>query len=210
MLYVITHDATGHIEIAKAALAAGVKLIQFRSKKLSTREQFAVASQIKKLTDEYQALFIVNDRLDLALAVKASGVHLGENDLPIKEARKLAGRNFLIGASAATLSAAQKAVQEGADYLGVGPVYVTATKPDAGKPIGLANLKLICQAVSVPIFAIGGINLQNVNEVLAAGAAGVATVSEALPLIAAYKKGSMPSGNFKFKQFNLTKVGRQL
>lgn len=192
MLYVITDDTIGHLETATTALAAGVKLLQFRSKKLSPREQFAVASHLKELAAAHQAVFIVNDRLDLALAVKADGVHLGENDLPVEEARKLAPVNFLVGASASSLNAAQKAVAAGADYLGVGPVFSTATKPDAGEPIGLNNLRLICEAVKLPVFAIGGINQENAASVLAAGADGIATVSAASVLIkslAPEKKG---------------------
>jgi len=194
LLYVITDDTVGHLETAKTVLAAGVKLLQFRSKKLSLRQQFAVASRLKELAAAYQAVFIINDRLDLALAVKADGVHLGENDLPVKAARKLVPPDFLIGASAASLSSAQEAVAAGADYLGVGPVFPTATKPDAGKPIGLKNLSLICKSVSIPVFAIGGINAENASSVLAAGADGIATVSAASVLIkslAHYRKGEV-------------------
>lgn len=182
MLYVITDDATSHVETAKKALTAGVRLIQFRSKKLSLREQLKIVCQLKELTEAYQAFLIVNDRLDLALAANADGVHLGETDLPVKEARKLAPKSFLIGASAGSISAAQKAQQEGADYLGVGPVFKTPTKPDAGQPLGLSQLSFICHSVQIPVFAIGGINKDNVSQVMATGVTGIAAVSAALAL----------------------------
>ncbi|MDD1725113.1 MAG: thiamine phosphate synthase, partial [Methanospirillum sp.] len=121
--------------------------------------------------------FIVNDRLDIALASGADGVHLGQDDLPLKEARKIVPRSFIIGVSVGTVGEAERAEKEGADYLGVGPVYQTGTKTDAGPVVGLSLLRLIRSRTSLPLVAIGGITYERVPEVIASGADGVAVIS---------------------------------
>ena len=180
-LYIITDESLvpglSHVMIATDALSGGATVIQLRDKDKSGGELYAIAKEIKTLCSEYDALFIVNDRLDIALAAGADGVHLGQDDLPLLAARSLAPRPFIIGISAGTVEEAIRAEQEGADYIGVGPVYPTGTKPDAGPPVGLSLIREISQAVTVPVVGIGGINLSNTGAVIEAGADGVAVIS---------------------------------
>jgi len=166
-----------HLEVAQAAIDAGARLIQFREKEMSTREMVETARQLRKLTRESGATLIVNDRLDVALAVDADGIHVGQDDLPAQIAREFLGAGKIIGVSASTLDEALRAVQDGADYLGVGPVFATGSKADAGVPIGLEGLAAIKRHVSIPIVAIGGITHGNLADVIAAGADGVAVIS---------------------------------
>ena len=180
-LYVIT-DARlsrgrSHLEVLRAAISGGATAIQLRDKELSTRELVSEGQRLRSLTREMGALLIINDRIDVALAVEADGVHVGQDDMPAALARKLIGPGRILGVSAGTVAEAQMARADGADYLGVGSVYPTHTKPDAGKPIGLAGLALIAAAVSIPVVGIGGINQDNVAGIIAAGAQGVAIVS---------------------------------
>ncbi len=180
-LYIITDEilapGCSHIQIAKESLSGGAKIIQLREKRRSGRELYAIAQEIRSLCSQYNARFIVNDRLDIALASGADGVHLGQDDLPLSAARRLAPRPFLIGVSVGTVEEAVLAEREGADYLGVGPVYPTGTKPDAGPPVGPELIRIIRAAVTIPIVAIGGITLSNAGDVLAAGADGIAVIS---------------------------------
>lgn len=180
-LYIITDEilapGCSHIQIAKESLSGGAKIIQLREKRRSGRELYAIAQEIRSLCSQYNARFIVNDRLDIALASGADGVHLGQDDLPLSAARRLAPRPFLIGVSVGTVEEAIRAEREGADYLGVGPVYPTGTKPDAGPPVGPELIRIIRAAVTIPIVAIGGITLSNAGDVLAAGADGIAVIS---------------------------------
>lgn len=177
-LYVITEPALRDpVESVRQVLEGGVRLVQLRAKHATARELVQMGQAIRTLTRQYGALFIVNDRLDIALAVEADGVHLGQDDLPVPLARKLAGAAFIIGVSAETLEEAQRAEAEGADYLGVGPMFATTTKPDAGTPVGPERLRLIKQAVAIPVYGIGGITLQNAPLVMQAGADGICVIS---------------------------------
>lgn len=180
-LYIITDETLvpglSHVRIAAEALSGGATVIQLRDKDKSGGELYAIAREMKALCSEHNALFIVNDRLDIALAADADGVHLGQEDLPLPAARSLAPRPFIIGISAGTVEEAILAEQQGADYIGVGPVYPTGTKPDAGPPVGLSLIRDIADAVTVPVVGIGGINLSNAGAVIQAGADGVAVIS---------------------------------
>ncbi len=175
-VYFITSSEFGrsHEELAEMVLRAGVGVVQFREKGMSAKQMFEIAKRLRKLTEEYGATFIVNDRVDLALAVDADGVHVGQEDLPAEVVREIF--DGIVGVSAHTVEEAKKA-ERYADYLGVGPVFATKTKRDAKEPIGLEGLRRIVEAVSVPVVAIGGINRDNVLEVLKTGVSGVAVIS---------------------------------
>jgi len=180
-LYIITDrrisHGKSHLEVAESALAGGATVIQFRDKEMKDSEVIDVCRKIHKLTREKGIPFIVNDRVEVAKAVDAEGVHLGQEDAPLNFARKVLGKEKIIGISVETVEQAIKAVEGGADYLGIGPIYPTATKPDAGKVLGIARLKEIRESVNIPIVAIGGINENNLEEVLRAGADGIAVIS---------------------------------
>lgn len=179
-IYLVTDEACLHgrplLECVEEALAAGVTLVQYRAKAADGGVLYAEACKLKELCDKYGVPLIINDRLDIALAVGAAGVHLGQDDLPCAVARKLLGEDFIIGVSAHNPAEAVKAVSEGADYLGCGAVFGTATKHDVAK-LGLENLRAIRKAVAVPMVGIGGITADNYAEVLATGADGAAIVS---------------------------------
>ncbi len=159
----------------KAAIKAGVKLIQYREKEASTKEMLKEAVKIKELC-KGKAIFLINDRIDIALAVDADGVHLGHKDMPYETARKLLG-NKIIGLSTHKLKAAIESEQLGADYIGVGPIFETKTKADAGPAVGLKLIEDVKKAVTIPFVAIGGINLDNVGDVVKAGATSAAVIS---------------------------------
>jgi len=165
----------GNTSDVKNALLAKVKFVQYRVKHLSTKEMYQEALQLKKICRK--AVFLVNDRLDIALAVNADGVHLGQDDLSYQVARKLLGEKKIIGITVHSVKEAKEAQRLGADYLGVSPIFATSTKQDAGKPTGTALLKKIREEVSIPIVAIGGINLSNAVEVIRAGADGLCAIS---------------------------------
>jgi len=182
-LYVIT-DARpdlgrGHLEVAEAALEAGADAVQLRAKDVGGREMYELAVGLKELLGRRGSgtLFLVNDRVDVALAAGADGVHLGWDDLPPAQARLLLGEEKVLGVSASSTAEALAALEAGADYLGAGPVYPTGTKADAGEPIGLEGLREITGRVDIPVVAIGGITVDRVREVLEAGASGVAVIS---------------------------------
>lgn len=179
-IYLVTDEACLHgrplLECVEEALAAGVTLVQYRAKAADGGVLYAEACKLKELCDKYGVPLIINDRLDIALAVGAAGVHLGQDDLSCAVARKLLGEDFIIGVSAHNPAEAVKAVSEGADYLGCGAVFGTATKHDVAK-LGLENLRAIRKAVAVPMVGIGGITADNYAEVLATGADGAAIVS---------------------------------
>jgi len=181
LLYVISSSeslrGSTHEAVVEKALSGGATAIQLRDKHLTTRELIKVGDNIRKLTRQYDALFLVNDRLDIALAVEADGVHLGQEDMPLWSCRELVGPDFIIGISARTVEQAREAEKGGADYLGSGPVYATSTKEDSGPVLGLQGLAEICHAVSLPVLGIGGIEAPQSGKVLQAGAAGVAVVS---------------------------------
>ena len=164
------------LETVTLALSAGAPAIQLRNKGESPRERVELGHALREATRKAGALLFVNDRLDLALAVEADGVHLGPDDLPVAAVRRVAPPGFLIGRSADDPQVARRAVEDGADYIGCGTVYPTATKPDAGEVVGLAGLRRVVQAVDAPVVAIGGITVDRAPEVAATGAAGVAVV----------------------------------
>jgi thiamine-phosphate pyrophosphorylase len=180
-LYVITDEAIGngrsHAEIARRACAGGADAIQLRDKACGTRDLCRIGREIREITKAAGALFIVNDRLNVALACGADGVHLGQGDLRMDVARQRAPRPFVIGLSVRNVEEALAAVEAGADYVAVSPVFATASKDDAGPGCGLFGLREIRAAVSVPVVAIGGISRDNVAEVITGGADGVAVIS---------------------------------
>lgn len=166
-----------HVGLAERALAGGADTIQFRQKSGETREMIRVAEEIRALCAKSGATFIVNDRVDVALASGAHGVHLGQEDFPIPLARKLLGKEAIIGGSAGTLEEVRRCLEEGADYIGVGPVYPTTSKEDAGPACGLAFLEEIIKAIPLPVIAIGGLTADNALPVLRAGVFGIAVIS---------------------------------
>ena len=166
-----------HVELAEMAIAGGADTIQFRHKEDSTREMIEIAAQMKRLCADKDVMFIVNDRLDIAMATQADGVHLGQDDFPIPVARELLGKNRIIGGSAATIEEARKCLADGADYVGFGPVYPTGSKDDAGPVSGIETLRKIVEAMPIPIIAIGGVDEKNAYDVMRAGAHGIAVIS---------------------------------
>ena len=166
-----------HSDLARLALRGGADTIQFRQKTGSTREMIRIAAQMKQLCSDYDVPLIVNDRVDVAIAAEADGVHLGQDDFPIPLARELLGQEKIIGASASDINEGRKCLEEGADYIGFGPIYPTTSKDDAGAVKGVETLTQIAEAVSAPIIAIGGISSNHVSEILQAGAHGIAVIS---------------------------------
>jgi thiamine-phosphate pyrophosphorylase len=166
-----------HAELTRLAIAGGADTIQLRQKEGATRTMIETALQMKRLCEEAGVIFIVNDRIDVAIAAKADGVHLGQNDFPIPLARELLGEKSIIGGSAATLEEARICLAEGADYVGFGPVYPTTSKDDAGPVSGLGLLKEVVRSIPLPIIAIGGVDSRNTPDVIKAGARGIAVIS---------------------------------
>ena len=165
------------VEVVAAAVSGGVTCVQLREKHCSTREFLEEARRVRELLVGTGVPLIINDRLDVALAVAADGVHLGQNDMHISDARRLVGERLVIGISAESVADAIRAEAEGADYIGVSPVFTTPTKMDTAPPLGLEGLREIRRAVSLPLVAIGSIRHDNAAEVLRAGADGLAVVS---------------------------------
>jgi len=163
--------------VLQQALDGGVKGIQLREKDLVGRELFFLAEAARKLTQRYHALLLINDRIDIALAVDADGVHLSTASIPIESARALLGRQQLLGASTHSLEEAQEAERNGADFVVFGPVYFTPSKASYGSPQGLAALKKVVEKLSLPIYAIGGIKLENIADTRRTGVRGVALIS---------------------------------
>ena len=178
-LYLLT-DRTisrlSHVQLVRIALSAGVRTIQFREKNMPRKQLYKEVVPIQKLVKKYRATFIINDHVDIAKAVDADGVHLGQEDMPVEEARKVLGKRKVIGISTHSLSQAVRAEKSGADYIGFGPVFQTSTKK-AGRPKGIDGLRKIRKRIHIPIVAIGGITWENVNEVLESGADACAIVS---------------------------------
>lgn len=166
-------------EAVELAIKGGATIIQLREKDCTSREFYELALSIKDITDAYEVPLIINDRLDIALAVHADGVHLGQSDIPVQMARNVMGPNCIVGATANTLEKAKEAWQSGADYLGVGDVFGSATKNDT-KPVELKELKKICDTVKIPVVAIGGISKKNIHLLKDTGVAGVAVISAVL------------------------------
>jgi thiamine-phosphate pyrophosphorylase len=174
-LYLVTSPRENLLTVVESALQGGLTLVQYRNKKAEDMVLLKEAKQLCQLCHQYGALFIINDRVDLAVAVNADGVHLGQQDMPLALAREILGTDKLIGRSATNKEEMTKAIAEGADYLGVGPVYETPTKP--GKTAaGFDYFRYVAANCPIPWFAIGGINSENLDEVLATGAKRVAVV----------------------------------
>lgn len=174
---VVLQSRFSHEELTQLALAGGADTIQFRQKTGPTRYMIEAAQKMRRLCDEGGATFIVNDRIDVAMAVKAHGVHLGQEDFPIPLAREILGPNVVIGGSAATEEEARICLAEGADYVGFGPVFPTGSKDDAGPVSGLEILEQVVRAIPLPVIAIGGISAENTGHVLKTGAHGIAVIS---------------------------------
>ena len=163
-------------ESVEAALKGGTTVIQLREKDCSSKEFYELGLRVKKITTAYNVPLIINDRVDIALAVHADGVHVGQGDLPCKVVREIVGPDMLIGVSAATLSEAIQAEKDGADYLGVGAMYATSTKTDT-RPVSMEELLKIRAAVNIPIVVIGGINRNTLGNFKGTGVDGLAVVS---------------------------------
>jgi thiamine-phosphate pyrophosphorylase len=161
------------------AILGGVTVVQLREKALSTLEFYRMAQEVKNLTDSFKVPLIVNDRLDIALAIDAAGLHVGQKDLPAAVARRLLGPEKILGVSAANMKEALQAERDGADYLGVGAVFPTATKSDV-RSVDLEGLQKIKRQVKIPVVAIGGINRNNIKNIMETGVDGVAVVSAIL------------------------------
>jgi thiamine-phosphate pyrophosphorylase len=174
---IVLQNRFSHIELAQLAIRGGADTIQFRQKSGSTREMIQVVRDVKQVCAESGVTFIVNDRVDVAIASEADGVHLGQDDFPIPLARELLGKRSIIGGSAATLEEARTCLSEGADYVGFGPVYPTTSKDDAGPVSGISILKGVVESIPLPIIAIGGVSAENAAEVMKAGAHGIAVIS---------------------------------
>lgn len=167
------------LEMTRLALISGLRWVQYREKTKSRKVLYYEAMLLRNLTKDYGAIFIVNDYVDIALLVDADGVHLGQDDLPIKSARRILGADKIIGLSTHSLKEALRAEEDGADYIGFGPIFHTLTK-DAGTPKGTGLLREVTHVVKIPVIAIGGINLKNLPSVLSSGAKGVAVAGAIL------------------------------
>jgi len=181
-LHVLTDRKTSrgrsHLQVAEAAIAGGADVLQLRDKEASSALLYQEALELRKLTRDAQVPFIVNDRLDIALAVDADGVHVGQSDLPASVVRRIVGPGKILGVSVATVEEAIRAEKDGADYLGVGPVFeARGTKPDTSEPMGLDCIARIRRHCRLPIVAIGGITAENARKVREAGADAAAVIS---------------------------------
>ncbi len=181
-LYCLTAEeysnGRNNIQVVKAMIESGIKLIQYREKDKSLKDKYNECLAIRELTKEADVTFIVNDDIDIAIMVKADGVHIGQDDLPIENVRELIGNEMILGVSTHSPSQAQDAIERGADYIGVGPIYKTYTKKDVCEPVGLEYLDYVVKNLNVPFVAIGGIKQHNVNEVISHGAKCIAMVTE--------------------------------
>lgn len=180
-LYLVTDRelslGRNNLSIVKSAVRGGVSCVQLREKNSSTREFIKQGLLLRDFLAVQNILLIINDRLDVALAIGADGVHLGKTDMPVSMAKKIVGKSMIIGMSAECLDDAVRAEKEGADYIGVGPIFSTETKTDTGPPIGLDGLSQIRKVVNIPLIAIGGLNHSNAGAVIKRGADGIAVVS---------------------------------
>ncbi|MEI8186287.1 MAG: thiamine phosphate synthase [Chlorobiaceae bacterium] len=176
-LCVITDEAFCPVTLAEKALDGGAGMIQLRHKTASSSQLFRWAVEILRLCRQYDALCIINDRVDIALASEADGVHLGQDDLPAAAARKILGKKFIIGVSASTAEEALQAEKDGADYIGFGHIYPTISKKKEHAPLGVENLQKTASIISLPVIAIGGINAENAPLLIARGASAVAVIS---------------------------------
>lgn len=181
-LYAITgeefHKGRSLVEVMEEAIIGGVDIIQLRDKKNSKKVVLEKAKQLKALANKYQIPLIINDHIDVALAVDADGIHIGQDDLPLEEARKIVGHNKIIGISTHHIAEARKAEKNGADYIGVGPIFATQSKEDVVDPVTTKYIEEVVNEITIPFVAIGGIKLHNVEQVLNAGAKRICAISE--------------------------------
>ena len=180
-LYLVTNRYQDSVEsfLAKVETAcrSGVTIVQLREKNLTTNKYYQLAKQVKEITDAYQVPLIIDDRLDVCLAVDAAGLHIGDDELPVSVARQVLGPEKILGVTAKTVKRALEAEEGGADYLGTGAIFPTTTKENA--PITLiSTLKTICQRVVIPVVAIGGLTSENIDQLIGTGIAGVAVVRD--------------------------------
>jgi thiamine-phosphate pyrophosphorylase len=166
----------GTLSDVKEATDAGCRIVQYREKNKNTKEMVYEASEIKRICGD-RTIFLVNDRIDVALAVDADGVHIGQEDMPIETARKLLGEDKIIGLTVHNINEAIEAEKKGADYIGLSPIYDTSTKKDAGRGIGLERIREVKNAIEIPIVAIGGINKENCESVIRHGADSLVAIS---------------------------------
>lgn len=181
-LYAITgeefHQGRSLVEVIEAAIIGGVDIIQLRDKKNSKQVVLEKAKLLKELAQKYQIPLIINDHIDIALAVDADGIHLGQDDLPLLEARKIFGKDKIIGISTHKIEEAREAQLNGADYIGAGPIFATQSKEDVVDPVSTNYIKELVAEIQIPFVAIGGIKLHNVDQVLQAGATRICVISE--------------------------------
>ncbi|MEN2775985.1 thiamine phosphate synthase [Acetivibrio clariflavus] len=181
-LYCITSEehsrGRNNIEVVGEMIKAGVKVIQYRDKEKKLLQKYNECLKIREMTKEAGVTFIVNDHVDIAILVKADGVHIGQDDLPIEKVRELVGEEMIIGISTHSPQQAEEAVKRGADYIGVGPIYKTYTKKDVCEPVGLDYLRYVVRNIPIPHVAIGGIKQHNMHEVMECGAKCIAMVTE--------------------------------
>ena len=180
-LYLVTNryqdSLESFLEKVETACRSGVTIIQLREKNLTTNQYYQLAKQVKEITDAYQVPLIIDDRLDICLAVDAAGLHIGDDELPVSVARQVLGPDKILGVTAKTVKRALEAETSGADYLGTGAIFPTTTKENA--PITLiSTLKTICQTVAIPVVAIGGLTSENIDQLIGTGIAGVAVVRD--------------------------------
>ena len=180
-LYLVTNryqdSLESFLEKVETACRSGVTIIQLREKNLTTNQYYQLAKQVKEITDAYQVPLIIDDRLDICLAVDAAGLHIGDDELPVSVARRVLGPEKILGVTAKTVKRALEAETSGADYLGTGAIFPTTTKENA--PITLiSTLKTICQTVAIPVVAIGGLTSENIDQLIGTGIAGVAVVRD--------------------------------
>jgi thiamine-phosphate pyrophosphorylase len=174
---IMLQNRFSHLDLTNMAIFGGADTIQFRQKTGSTREMIETAQNMKDVCARAGVIFIVNDRIDVAIASEADGVHLGQDDFPAPLARRLLGDDKIIGGSASTIEEARKCLSDGVDYIGFGPVYPTASKDDAGPVSGLHILQQIVKEIPLPIIAIGGVVAENTPQVMETGAHGIAVIS---------------------------------
>ena len=180
-LYLVTNryqdSVESFLEKVETACRSGVTIVQLREKNITTNQYYQLAKQVKEITDTYQVPLIIDDRLDVCLAVDAAGLHIGDDELPVSVARKVLGPEKILGVTAKTVKRALEAEEGGADYLGTGAIFPTTTKENA--PITLiSTLKTICQTVAIPVAAIGGLTSENIDQLIGTGIAGVAVVRD--------------------------------
>jgi thiamine-phosphate pyrophosphorylase len=181
-LYAITgeefHIGRDLVQVMEEAIIGGVDIIQLRDKHSSKKEVLKKAKLLKGLTEKYNIPLIINDHIDVAIAVDADGIHIGQDDLPLLEARKILGENKIIGISTHKIEEAREAEVNGADYIGVGPIFPTKSKVDVVDPVTTKYIEEVVKEINIPFVAIGGIKLHNVDQVLNAGAARICAISE--------------------------------